>query len=124
MRISDWSSDVCSSDLLRAAFMQDETPPACRDCGGLVKQATISFGQAMPQDAMLCAQNATLAADLFLAIGSSLVVYPAAGFPILAKQNGTSLAILNRDPTDLDPDRKSTRLNSSHSCASRMPSSA
>src|SRR3546814_7079017 len=103
MRISDWSSDVCSSDLLRAAFMQDETPPACRDCGGLVKQATISFGQAMPQDAMLCAQNATLAADLFLAIGSSLVVYPAAGFPILAKQNGTSLAILNRDPTDLDP---------------------
>src|SRR3546814_15922866 len=83
--------------------MQDETPPACRDCGGLVKQATISFGQAMPQDAMLCAQNATLAADLFLAIGSSLAVYPAAGFPNLAKPNGTSLALLHPHPTDPDP---------------------
>jgi NAD-dependent deacetylase len=57
----------------------------------------------MPDEAMRRAEAATRDCDLFLAIGSSLVVYPAAGFPLLAKRSGASLAILNREPTDLDP---------------------
>ena len=57
----------------------------------------------MPPEAMRRAQNETLAADLFIAIGSSLVVYPAAGFPELAKRNGARLVIINREPTGLDP---------------------
>lgn len=88
---------------IRAAFQAEGTLPVCDDCGGLVKAATISFGQAMPDEAMRRAEEATLACDLFLAVGSSLVVYPAAGFPILAKRNGATLVILNREPTDLDP---------------------
>ena len=74
----------------------------CEACGGLIKSATISFGQPMPEAAMARAQAATLACDLFLVIGSSLQVYPAAGFPLLAKRNGARLAILNREPTELD----------------------
>ena len=62
----------------------------------------MSFGQAMPPDAMRRARELSLGCDLFLAIGSSLTVYPAAGFPILAKRNGARLVIVNRDPTDLD----------------------
>lgn len=89
-------------DWVRDRFLPDEVPPVCDDCGGLIKSATISFGQSMPEDAMARAREATLAADLFLAIGSSLVVFPAAGFPILAKKRGAGLVILNRDPTELD----------------------
>lgn len=85
-----------------AAFKLDEEPPVCDHCGGLVKTATISFGQAMPEEAMYRARLESEACDLFLVVGSSLVVYPAAGFPILAKRCGASLVILNRDPTDLD----------------------
>ncbi len=84
------------------AFEQDETVPQCASCGGLVKTATISFGQAMPEDPMRMSEHAANHCDLFIAIGSSLVVYPAAGFPIVAKQAGASLVILNRDPTELD----------------------
>ena len=87
---------------IMAAFDRDETLPACRDCGGLVKTATISFGQAMPEAEMARAREETLACDLFLAVGSSLVVHPAAGFPAMAKRNGARLAIVNREPTDLD----------------------
>ena len=75
----------------------------CSECGGIVKTATISFGQAMPVAEMQRAEEATLACDLFMAIGSSLVVYPAAGFPRLAKQNGAGLVIINEQETDLDP---------------------
>ena len=84
-------------------FARDETLPVCRTCGGLVKTATVSFGQAMPTAAMQRAERETLECDLFLVVGSSLVVYPAAGFPILAKRNGARLVIVNREPTDLDP---------------------
>ncbi len=84
------------------AFGRDETLPVCIDCGGLVKAATISFGQAMPEHAMQRAEEETRRCDLFLAVGSSLVVYPAAGFPALAKRAGAELVILNREPTDLD----------------------
>ena len=87
---------------IKEAFERDSVPPACTLCGAPVKTATISFGQAMPEDEMERAKRETLACDLFLAIGSSLVVYPAAGLPVLAKQSGSTLVILNRDPTDLD----------------------
>jgi len=90
-------------DVLRVAFEGDETAPICNFCGGFVKTATISFGQAMPAEAMRRAETETLAADLFIVAGSSLVVYPAAGFPELAKRNGATLVIINREPTGLDP---------------------
>ncbi|WP_293378392.1 Sir2 family NAD-dependent protein deacetylase [Phenylobacterium sp. SCN 70-31] len=77
--------------------------PACRACGGIVKTATISFGQAMPPEPMARAEAETRACDLFLVLGSSLVVYPAAGFPVMAKRNGAVLAIVNREETELDP---------------------
>ena len=76
--------------------------PDCPECEGPIKSATISFGQAMPETAMRRAEELTRAADLFLSIGSSLVVWPAAGFPLLAKRNGAGLIIINREPTDFD----------------------
>jgi NAD-dependent deacetylase len=88
---------------VRAAFEKDEALPVCGSCGGWVKTATISFGQAMPVEPMRRAEMETLAADLFIVAGSSLVVYPAAGFPELAKRNGAMLVIVNREPTGLDP---------------------
>jgi NAD-dependent deacetylase len=84
-----------------AAFKLNEEPPMC-ECGGFIKSATISFGQPMPLEAMRRAQAESKSCDLFIAIGSSLVVYPAASFPAVAKQNGSRLVILNREPTDLD----------------------
>ena len=89
-------------EAIRAAFEADSTLPVCDDCGGIVKTATVSFGQAMPNGPMNRAREETLSSDLFLAVGSSLVVYPAAGFPEMAKKNGAQLVIINRDPTDLD----------------------
>lgn len=76
--------------------------PDCVDCGGPIKSATVSFGQSMPEDAMRRAESETRGADLFLSIGSSLVVWPAAGFPLMAKRNGAKLAIINRESTDFD----------------------
>jgi len=89
-------------EVLKQSFLGAGEIPACRECGGIVKTATISFGQAMPEDAMLRAEEATLGCDFFLVLGSSLVVYPAAGFPLLAKRTGARLAIVNREPTDQD----------------------
>ena len=89
-------------DRLRADYFTDGVVPTCDVCGGIVKSATISFGQAMPEQPMADARAATLNADLFIAAGSSLQVFPAAGFPVLAAHNRTPLAILNREPTGLD----------------------
>jgi NAD-dependent deacetylase len=75
--------------------------PDCT-CGGFIKTATVSFGQAMPAAAMQRAETLTRQCDLFLAVGSSLVVWPAAGFPVMAKRNGAALVIVNRDPTEFD----------------------
>jgi NAD-dependent deacetylase len=86
---------------LRVDFEADNIVPHCA-CGGWVKTATVSFGQAMPVEAMRRAERETLLADLFIAIGSSLVVYPAAGFPELAKRNGSALVIINLQDTGLD----------------------
>jgi NAD-dependent deacetylase len=87
---------------IRVWFETKGEPPDCPACGGIVKTATISFGQAMPELEMERANRATLGCDLFLVLGSSLVVYPAAGFPLLAKRSGAKLAIVNREPTEQD----------------------
>ncbi len=76
--------------------------PRCDECGGLLKSATVSFGQAMPVQPMRRAQLLTEGANLFVVFGSSLQVQPAASFPVLAKRNGAFLAIINREPTPLD----------------------
>ncbi|MDB5574114.1 MAG: NAD-dependent deacetylase [Tardiphaga sp.] len=76
--------------------------PDCVACGEPVKTATISFGQAMPEAEMRRAADLAQSCDLFLAIGSSLVVWPAAGFPQLAKSSGARLVIINNEPTDQD----------------------
>ena len=89
-------------DDIGEAFKKDETLPICDKCGGIVKTATISFGQSMPQREMQLSQNETLACDFFLAMGSSLVVFPAAAFPEMAKRNDARLVIINRDPTGFD----------------------
>ena len=86
---------------LRVDFEQDNILPHCA-CGGWVKTATISFGQSMPVAEMRRAEQETLLADLFVVMGSSLVVYPAAAFPELAKRNGARLVIINQQETPLD----------------------
>jgi NAD-dependent deacetylase len=79
----------------------DRHVPDC-SCGGYIKTATVSFGQAMPAAPMQWAEELSRNCDLFLAIGSSLVVWPAAGFPQMAKRNGAALVIINREPTEFD----------------------
>lgn len=87
---------------LRQQFETAGNVAPCSACGGIIKTATISFGQAMPETDMQRAEEATLACDLFMAIGSSLQVYPAAGFPQLAASRGVPLVILNREATPQD----------------------
>jgi len=87
---------------LEPGFMERGEIPTCFTCAGLLKTATISFGQAMPEGPMARAEEETLAADLFLVLGSSLVVRPAADFPVIAKHNGATLVIVNREETPLD----------------------
>ena len=87
---------------LRPVFVDRGEIPVCRECGELVKTATISFGQQMPEAPMMRAEAETHLADLFLVLGSSLVVTPAAHFPVKAKRNGARLVIVNRDETPLD----------------------
>lgn len=95
----DWR---CGADGISGQFRESGIVPDCPACGGVLKHATVSFGQSLPGDvfdeAMLWAREA----DLFLAIGSSLVVEPAASLPVIAKENGSRLAIINRDSTPLD----------------------
>lgn len=88
-------------DPIKEKFKKDRKAPVC-ECGGYIKSATVSFGQSMPPAAMTAAEEASLSSDLFIAVGSSLQVFPAAGFPLLAKENGARLVIVNREPTDLD----------------------
>lgn len=83
-------------------FTSKGTVGPCRTCGGIIKSATISFGQQMPALPMQRASDATMACDLFIVLGSSLSVFPAADFPLRAKQNGAALVIVNRDPTGAD----------------------
>ena len=89
-------------DDLRGPFLTEGIIPMCSECGGIVKTATISFGQPMPVYATQMAEDVSLACDFFIVAGSSLVVYPAAGFPVIAKRNGAALVIINNEPTELD----------------------
>ncbi len=89
-------------DWVRPRFEASGHAPNCTACDGLIKTATISFGQAMPEQEMERARKMTQACDLFIVLGSSLVVYPAAGFPLQAKRNGARLVIINRQETDFD----------------------
>jgi NAD-dependent deacetylase len=89
-------------DWVRPRFESDGFAPSCTACGGLIKSATISFGQAMPVPQMQRAKELALDCDLFLAIGSSLVVFPAAHFLTLAQQGGAKLVIINGEPTSFD----------------------
>ena len=79
-----------------------EADPACRICGGILKSATISFGQALVTADLFRAQRAAEAADLFMAVGTSLTVYPVADLPVRAVRNGARLVIVNAEPTPLD----------------------
>jgi NAD-dependent protein deacetylase/lipoamidase len=76
--------------------------PTCTDCGGFLKSANVSFGQSMPVVAMRQAQEWSERCEIFVVVGSSLQVQPAASFPVIAKRSGAFLAIVNRDPTPLD----------------------
>lgn len=89
-------------ELILQEFREQNKLPICDLCGGIVKTATISFGQAMPVAEMQKAETESLACDLFIVLGSSLSVYPAAALPEIAVRNGAKLVIINRDPTDLD----------------------
>jgi NAD-dependent deacetylase len=87
---------------VRKRFDEDGVAPNCIACDRPVKTATISFGQAMPEDEMQRATELAQHCDLFIAIGSSLVVWPAAGFPLMARNCGARLVIVNREPTEQD----------------------
>jgi NAD-dependent deacetylase len=96
----------CAKEFAPAAIIQtligEFSSPKCDSCGGILKSATISFGQAMPQEAMRRAEEWTGKAEIFVVMGSSLQVQPAAAFPVIAKRNGAFLAIINREPGPLD----------------------
>ena len=94
--------DRITSDEACRRIEAGERAPRCRACGGLLKPATISFGQAMPLEVMARAQEAAETCDLLIAVGSSLVVEPAASIPRVAKAAGARLVIVNREPTPLD----------------------
>jgi NAD-dependent deacetylase len=80
-----------------------EEDPACLHCGGMLKSATISFGENLVPEDLRRAEQAAVAADLFLALGTSLGVYPAAGLPELAIRSGARLVVVNGEPTPFDP---------------------
>jgi len=84
-------------------FRAHRKPPIC-ECGGFLKPATISFGQSLKPQTLERAEAATMQADLVVALGSTLSVYPAASFPLLAAQRGVPYVVINRGPTDHDSD--------------------
>jgi NAD-dependent deacetylase len=84
-------------------FLAEDRPPECSACGGITKHATVSFGQSLPEAVLEKSAELSAGADLFLAMGSSLVVQPAASLPAMAAQSGAFLVIINRDETPLDP---------------------
>lgn len=83
-------------------ILQIRNPPPCRACGGMLKPDVVFFGEALPAAALREAARVAGECDLLIAIGSSLVVYPAATLPEQAKQSGANLIIVNLTPTDYD----------------------
>tara|TARA_A100001011_G_scaffold237859_1_gene245703 strand:+ start:307 stop:1041 length:735 start_codon:yes stop_codon:yes gene_type:complete len=89
-------------DSLKEDFLITKEPPVCSECKGVIKTATISFGQAMPEEEMITAQRVAIKSDLFICLGSSLAVFPAADLPLLAKETGANLVIINNESTQMD----------------------
>ena len=89
-------------DDIQERIIKGQKAPRCDDCGGLLKPATISFGQSMPERETQEAYHRSSLCDLFIVVGSSLVVQPAASMPLVAKRSGARLVIINRDPTPYD----------------------
>ena len=87
---------------LKKQFLDTNEPPLCSLCGGILKTATISFGQSMPEREMHISQKKSIESDLFICIGTSLAVFPAADLPLLAKETGSALVILNNESTQMD----------------------
>ncbi|MBP1700484.1 MAG: sir2 family protein [Deltaproteobacteria bacterium] len=87
---------------IQKRIKEGQKAPRCDDCGGLLKPATISFGQSMPEKETEEAYRRSSLCDLFIVVGSSLVVQPAASMPLVAKRNGAKLVIINRDQTPFD----------------------
>jgi NAD-dependent deacetylase len=79
-----------------------EADPPCRSCGGILKSATISFGQSLVAEDLVRAEKAARGCDLFLALGTSLTVYPVAYLPEIALESGARLVIFNAQPTPFD----------------------
>ena len=87
---------------LKEQFLETNEPPLCSVCRGIIKTATISFGQAMPEREMRISQKKAIESDLFVCIGTSLAVFPAADLPLLAKETDATLIIINKHPTQMD----------------------
>lgn len=83
-------------------MLETRLPPVCTECGGVLKPEVVFFGESLPSDILTQAANETKNCGLFMVIGSSLVVQPAASLPVMAKENGARLVIINKDPTPLD----------------------
>jgi len=103
-----------------AWFKEHRTPPVCDACGGLLKPATISFGQGLREDDMHRAARAASQADLVVSLGSTLSVYPAAAIPLAAAERGVSYVIVNRGETEHDH-HPSTRLRLDGDVAAIFP---
>jgi NAD-dependent deacetylase len=83
-------------------MLAEQLPPVCPACRGTLKPDVVFFGESLPRDVLDKAVTASRNCDLFLVIGSSLVVQPAASLPTIAKQNGAIVIIINKDSTPLD----------------------
>ena len=79
-----------------------QMPPNCLRCAAVIRPGVVMFGEMLPQAALYHSEQEVRACDLLLAIGSSLIVFPAANFPVEAKEHGATLVIINKDPTPLD----------------------
>ncbi|MGY1652238.1 SIR2 family NAD-dependent protein deacylase [Geodermatophilus sp. SYSU D01119] len=94
--------DRTSMDEALARLDAGEDDPACRVCGGILKSATVSFGQALDEQVLAAAAEAAADCDVFLAVGTSLVVYPVAGLVEVAAAHGARVVIVNAEPTPYD----------------------
>ena len=96
-------AELYDRNAVHARIEAGDEEPTCLGCGGILKPTTVSFGESLPVEAIDRAQRASRECDLFVVVGSSLVVYPAAGFPETALRRGADLAIVNATETHLDP---------------------
>lgn len=104
-----WTRALClgcgrkyPSEEVQVRLEAGEKVPTCKECGGIMKPDVIQFGQAMPEKETREAERRAASCDLLMACGSSLIIYPAAGMPLIAKENGAKLVIINLMPTPHD----------------------